>query len=201
MHRARLRAVVALIALLLLTACDGTPKVSAPDESNVKLDTPAYRAVKQQAGIEDCPAARTTDGGLPKTSLPCLGGGRRVDLSTLHGPLLLNFWWSGCVPCQKEMPALATFYKQYGDRVPGRGIDSSDTMPGAALDLAKASGVTYPLVADVGQDLQGTDLTIRGYPSFYFLTADGDLKGPVAGGLDTVDQVVAMVEDQLGITL
>ncbi|SFC16569.1 Thiol-disulfide isomerase or thioredoxin [Nocardioides terrae] len=201
MHRALLRAVVAVIALVLLAACDGTPKVSAPDESNVKLDTPAYRVVKQQAGIEDCPAAQTTDGGLPDVSLPCLGGGRRVDLSTLKGPLVLNFWYAACEPCRREMPALAAFYEKYGDRVPVLGVDSSDTMPGAALDLAKASGVTYPLVADVGQDLQGTDLTIRGYPTFYLLTADGDLKGPVAGGLGTVDQVVAMVEDQLGIQL
>lgn len=192
---------VALAALLLLTGCSGAPQISAPNESNVKVDTPAYRVLKKQAGIEDCPPAATTDGGLPATSLPCLGGGRRVDLSTLRGPLVLNFWYAGCGPCRKEMPALASFYATYGHRVPVLGIDSVDTMPGAALDLAKRSRVTYPLVADPGGDLQGTDLSVRGYPSFYFLTADGHLDGPVAGGVHSVDEVVALVQQHLGITL
>jgi thiol-disulfide isomerase/thioredoxin len=191
----------ALAALVLLAGCDGAPKVSPPDESNVKVDTPAYRVVKQRAGIEDCPAPATTDGGLPEESLPCLGGGRRVDLSTLQGPLVLNFWFGACEPCKREMPALAAFYKRYGDRVPVLGVDSTDTMPGYALEQAEKFGVTYPLVADPGGNLQGTDLTVRGYPTFYFLTADGKLEGPIAGGLDSVDEVVAMVDQQLGIQL
>lgn len=199
MRRARRALGLALLSLAL-AGCD-TPKISPPNESNVKVDTPAYRVVKQEAGIEDCPAAQTTDGGLPERSLPCLGGGRRVDLSTLKGPLVLNFWYAACTPCRKEMPALAAFYKSYGDRVGVLGVDSGDTMPGAALELARKSGVTYPLVADPGQGLQGTDLTVVGYPTFFFLSADGTLSKPVAGGVDSVDDVVAMVEQQLGITL
>lgn len=195
------RVLAVVVVALLLAGCDSTPKVSAPEESNVKVDTPAYRAIKQRAGIEDCPAAQTTDGGLPEKSLPCLGGGRRVDLARLKGPLVLNFWYAACTPCRKEMPALAAFYKRYGDRVPVLGVDSGDTMPGAALELAEKSGVTYPLVADPGQDLQGTSLSVRGYPTFFFLTADGRLEGPVAGGVDSVDQVVALVEQHLGISL
>lgn len=200
MRRAAL-ALVAFAVLVVSSACDGTPKVSAPNESNVKVDTPAYRTIKAQAGIEDCPAGSTTDGGLPSKTLPCLGGGRRVDLSTLKGPLLLNFWAASCGPCRKEMPALAAFYKKYGDRIGVLGIDSGDTQPGSALELAKRSGVTYPLVADPGVDLNGTDLTVRGYPTFYFLKADGTLSKPVAGGLDSVDQVVSLAEQQLGIRL
>jgi thiol-disulfide isomerase/thioredoxin len=192
---------VALVALVLLAACDSAPKISAPNESNVKVDTPAYRALKAKAGIADCPAAATTHGGLPDASVPCLGGGRRVDLSTLKGPLVLNFWYGACGPCQKEMPALAAFYKHYGDRVPVLGVDSTDTQPGYALEQAKKFGVTYPLVADPGGDLQATHLRVRGYPTFFFLAADGTLTGPVAGGLHSVDEVKALVRRQLGIAL
>ncbi|GAB7003533.1 hypothetical protein JCM18899A_10040 [Nocardioides sp. AN3] len=184
-----------------MAGCTGTPTVSPPSESNVKVDTPAYRVLKTRAGIEDCPAPQTTDGGLPSKSLPCLGGGKRVDLSTLKGPLVLNFWFGACGPCQKEMPALAAFYKQYGDRVPVLGIDSADTQPGYALEQARRFGVTYPLVADPGDDLHGTDLTVRGYPTFFFLSADGTLSKPVAGGLSSVAEVKALVEKQLGIHL
>jgi thiol-disulfide isomerase/thioredoxin len=194
-------ALLALLLLVGLAACDATKKISAPNESNVKVDTPAYRVLKSQARIEDCPAAQTTDGGLPDVSLPCLGGGRRVDLSTLKGPLVINVWYAACAPCRQEMPALAEFYKTYGDQVPLLGLDIQDTMPGAALELAKKSGVTYPLVADPGGDTQGTDLSIVGAPTFFFLSADGTLSKPVAGGLDSVDEVKQLVEQQLGISL
>jgi thiol-disulfide isomerase/thioredoxin len=194
-------ALAALVLPLTLAACDSAPKVSAPDESNVAVDTPAYRTLKAQAGIEDCPPAQTSDGGLPATSLPCLGGGRRVDLATLKGPLVLNFWYAACAPCRKEMPALAAFHRTYGDRVPILGVDTGDTMPGAALELAQKSGVTYPLLADPGQELQGSDLTIRGAPTFFFLAADGTLSKPVAGGLDSVADVKRLVQDHLGIRL
>ena len=205
MPRPLRRAAAALLATVmtagLVAGCGGAPNVVAPDESNVKVDTPAYRKLKADAGIPDCPPAATTDGGLPDRSLPCLGGGRRVDLSTLQGPLVINLWYAACEPCRKEMPALADFHRRYGDRVGVLGIDSTDTMPGAALELARDSGVTYPLVADPGGDLQGTDLGVRGYPTFFFLAADGTLSGPVAGGVESVDQVVALVEDRLGIPL
>jgi thiol-disulfide isomerase/thioredoxin len=194
-------ALVVLLVLAALTGCDGGPQVNAPNESNVEVDTPAYRTLKTAAGIEDCPAAQTSHGGLPSTSLPCLGGGRRVDLSTLEGPLVINFWYGACGPCQKEMPALAAFYKQYGDKVPVLGIDSTDTQPGYALEQAKRFGVTYPLLADPGGDLQGTDLTVRAYPYFFFLSADGTLSKGVAGGLDSVEAVKALVHQQLGISL
>lgn len=202
MRRSTLRTLgIALASLALLAGCDGTPKVSPPRESTVDVDTPAYRTLKAKAGIEDCPAPQTTDGGLPKHSLPCLGGGRRVDLSTLKGPLVLNFWYGACGPCKEEMPALAAFYDEYGDQVPILGVDSTDTQPGYALRQAKRFGVTYPLVADPGGDLQGSDLTVRGYPTFFFLSADGTLSKPVAGGLHSVDEVTALVEQQLGIDL
>lgn len=201
MHRALVRAVLTLIALALLTACDGTPKIAAPDESNVQVDTPAYRTLKSDAGIQDCPAPATSKGGLPAVSLPCLGGGTRVDLSTLKGPLIVNFWGSDCAPCRKEMPALQQFHEKYGDQVPILGIDIEDTYPGVALKQAVRRGVTYPLVADPGGKTQETALRIVGKPSFFFLSADGTLSKPVAGGLDSVDEVVAMVDQQLGMHL
>ena len=198
------RPVAALAAalLVLLTAC-GTPHLTPPPPSQIKLDAPDMVAMKARSKIQDCPAPQLPKGtgALPSFTIQCLGGGRAVDLSTLKGPLVINFWWQGCVPCQQEMPALAAFYKQYGQQVPILGVDSTDVYPGVALKKAIKWGVTYPLVGDPGGDLQGTKLTIKHYPSFFFLSADGTLTGPVEGGLDSVDEVKAMVEKQLGITL
>jgi len=194
---------VALAVLVVTSACHGgATELTAPNESNVKVDTPAYRALKAQAGIEDCPAAATTDGGLPSKSLPCLGGGRRVDLSTLKGPLLLNFWAASCGPCRKEMPALQDFHEQYGDQVPVVGVDYQDQQPAAALELARKSGVTYPLLADPGGDLNAKDPlpAIRGLPYLLFLDADGELT-VVPGGIESADDLVALLGENLGIAL
>lgn len=198
------RVVVTLVAVLLvaLTAC-GAPRLTPPPAGDIKLDTPDLVAIKSRSTIEDCPKPRVPSGSgsLPKMSIRCLGGGRTVDLSTLEGPLVLNFWSTGCGACRREMPALEEFHKEYGDRVALLGVDSQDVLPGVALKHAIKWGVTYPLVSDPRGDLQGTKLTIRHYPTFYFLSSDGTLSGPLEGGLDSIDDVKAMVEKQLGISL
>ena len=90
-------------------------------------------------------------------TLPCLGGGTSVDLSSLSGPLVLSFWFAGCKPCKEEMPALQAFDDQYGDRVPVIGVDFQDQYPGSALEEAGKRGVTYPSLADPGGDVQAFD--------------------------------------------
>jgi thiol-disulfide isomerase/thioredoxin len=198
-----LRRLAALVAVLLLMTACGAPHITPPPPSKVDVATPAMVALKAKSHIQDCPKPETTGGVLPKVTVKCLGGGTSVDLSTLKGPLIINFWWEGCVPCRHEMPALAAFYKQYGDQVPLIGVDSTDVYPGVALRKAVNWGVTFPLLADPGGDLQGTKLTIHNYPSFFFLTAQGKLIGPVlvGGGVDSVAEVKALVEKNLGLHL
>lgn len=197
-----LAAVAGLIVWIVVASqrSDDDSLLFAPKPSNIDVGTPELVALKQGSRIEDCPAPQTTDGPLPSQTLACLGGGREVDLSTLQGPLVINFWSSACEPCRHEMPALQEYYEKYGDQVPIIGIDYQDTYPGVALKQAIKRGVTYPLLADPGGDLQGTDLTVQAQPQFYFLSADGELSTQ-AGGIDSVDDAVEMVREHLGIEL
>lgn len=189
-----MRRLVPLLAFLLLAAC-GSPKLTAPDTSRVKVDTPQLRQLKQQAGIEPCANGTATGGPLPKLTVACLGGGQAVDLSTLKGPLILNFWYSGCGPCKKEMPALQAFHTAHPE-ITLIGVDETDVQPEAALRLAKRSGVTYPLIADPGGELQGTTLTARVFPTFFLLSASGKLS-EARGGLTSQQAVEAMVAKYL----
>lgn len=200
MARSRLAALVAAVLLLPLAACNASDRIAPPPPADVDVDTPQLRALKAEAGIEPCPAGTTSDGGLPEVTLPCLGGGRAVDLSTLQGPLVLNFWQAACVPCRTEMPVLQEYHVRYGAQVPIIGVDLADVFPGAALELARDTGVTYPLVADPGEELQQTELRVPGLPVFFFLSADGEVSR-AEGGLHSVDEVVALVEEHLGIAL
>jgi thiol-disulfide isomerase/thioredoxin len=195
------RALVAVATtLLLLSACDDD--APGPGESSVDVDTPALRHLKDQARIEDC-AEGPGGGSLPDLTLPCLGGGPDVDLSSLRGPMLINTWSSNCGPCRKEMPVLEEFHREHGDQVAVLGLNFLDVQPDAALELARATGATYPSIADPGGELleqKGIKLA-SGNPQYLLLDADGDIAFQGAGGFDDIDEVIALVDDHLGMSL
>ena len=205
-----MRKAVAIVAAVLLVAalagCDDdreAPIIPAPGPSKVRVDTPELRELKADAGIEDC-VPGPGGGALPQVTLDCLGGGTRVDLASLRGPMVLSFWFAGCAPCKEEMPALQAFHEHHGARVPVLGIDFQDQYPGSALETLQERGVTYPSVADPGGDLLDTDEFARvrtGLPAMYFLDAKGAISYVEFGGLDSEEQIVDLVREHLGADL
>lgn len=198
--RARLLAAAfaTIAASVLLTSCSANP--IAGGGCNVSVDTADLIQQRRAAHIPDCPTD-TGSSDLPDVSVACLGSTRKVSLAHIKGPAILNFWSSNCGPCRKEMPALAAFAKQYAGQVTVFGIDFLDTYPGAGLDLAKQSGVTYPLLADECGDLEQSSLAApTALPFFYFVRADGSVSKPTFGGLDSVQQVADLAEKN-GIAL
>jgi thiol-disulfide isomerase/thioredoxin len=201
MRRALAAALVA--AALVLSGCSGGG-VPGPGKAEIDVDTPQLREMKSDAGIETCVEGTGEPGsnGLPEVTLPCLGGGHDVDLSTLTGPLVINLWAAWCGPCRKEMPALAEFYQRYGEQVPVIGIDYQDPQTGPALELAYKSGVTYPLLADPQGDLRAAEPFPAkiGMPTFAFVRADGEVE-LASGGVDSVGEVRELVSEHLGVDL
>lgn len=202
------RLLVAVLATVLglgaLSACNGSD-VPAPGPARIDVDTPALRHLKAEAGIEPCvpgTGAGPVEGGLPSVTLPCLGGGQDVDLASLRGPLILNVWGEWCGPCRKELPAIADFYRTYGDQVPVIGIDYQDTQTGPAIELAKASGVTYPQLADTQGDLLAkSPFPARmPVPAFVLIDADGTAT-LVTGGIETADDLAQLANQHLGTDL
>ena len=191
---------IALLAIaVLLTGCDQAETAAGCD---IDVDTGELRAAKAAAGIEDCPAGDPDAGtDLPDVALPCLGGGTAGSLADLAGPAVINFWASNCGPCREEMPALAEFDRQYGDQVAVVGVDFLDTYPEAALDLAGRSDATYPSYADACGLLQEHDLPVTALPVFVFVAEDGSTRLATKGGVDSVDQIVELVETNLGLDL
>lgn len=188
-------------ASVLLSACNATPAASACKVSVSSADLVDQRAA---AGIRDCSRLPGGSASLPAVDVACLGSAAKVSLDTIKGPAIINFWSSNCHACIKEMPALAAFDKAYGHQVQLIGVDYADTYPGAALDLAQQTGVHYPSLADPCADLAQSDLVMGpGLPFFYFVKADGSLSEdhPVSGGLQSLAQVKALAERELGITL
>jgi thiol-disulfide isomerase/thioredoxin len=199
----------AAVCALLLTGCSGDdeapmlfPDDNQPQQSSVEVDTPELRALKAEAGVEDC-APGPGGGALPAVTVACLGGGPAVDLSTLRGPMLINIWQSACTACEKEMPILQAFHEQYADQVAVLGIDSTDVFPGTALEQLRDRGVTYPQLADPGGDLQDTETfaRVRGYPYLGFLDESGEITYDKFGAVESDDELLALVEEHLGVSL
>ncbi|NYI80603.1 TlpA family protein disulfide reductase [Nocardioides panzhihuensis] len=179
----------------------GAPLGDAKSSSEVDVATSEMAAAKKASKVEECVAGSASDGGLPSIELPCLGGGESVDLASFEGPMVINLFQGFCAPCKEEMPALQSFHETYGDEVPVIGIDVMDTVPGVALEEAISRGVTFPMYADPGGELQGGPLTARAVPTTYVLSSSGEVKLLQMGGMTSEDQVKELVEQKLGITL
>ncbi|HRD60182.1 MAG TPA: TlpA disulfide reductase family protein [Nocardioides sp.] len=195
--------VAALVLTGALAGCDDeTPIVPGPGPSKVVVDTPELRELKATTALADC-APGPGGGALPDITLPCLGGGTSVDLASLRGPLVLSFWYAGCEPCKKEMPALEEFHTTYGAQVPVIGVDFIDTYPGSALEELKERGVTYPSLADPGGELQQFEefAKIPGMPTMFFVDEAGTIAFQRSGGVDSADEVADLVREHLGVAL
>ena len=201
-------ALVLLVLTLLLAGCTSAQRPDVlPGRPDVDVDTAELREVKERIGMVDCapgPADAPVEGGLPQVTLPCLGGGTEVDLASLRGPLVLNFWASWCPPCRQEMPALEAFSERYGDRVPILGMNVNDIHPDRALAMAEETGVTYPSLADPGGDVfahRVFAIAQRGFPAFVFVAEDGTVAGVASGGVDSVAEIESLVDEHLGVRL
>lgn len=191
--RCILAGAVALMGAALLAGCGVTPPTSTDDGT-------ALAKIKADGHVASCVSGQTRDGGLPAYTLPCLGGGTPVSLSTLKGPLLINLWSPTCGPCREEMPALEQFYDKHHSSIAMLGIDTLYPIPRIALQTAIKRGVTFPLADDPNGALQGTALSIHGLPTTFLLTADGKVKFVSAGGMKSEAEVEQKVRAALGVS-
>lgn len=188
-------------ALLLATAaCAGPGPGVTPDEG-VDVDTPALRSLRAEAAVAPCVAATAdpVEGGLPAITLPCLGGGEDLTLSSLRGPMIISLWASWCPNCVDEMPLFERFHQEYGDRVGLIGLDYQDALPEAALHLMMETGATYPSFADPIGEVR-VPFRVRGLPGIVFVRPDGTYSVRFTL-IDDYDQLLDLVRSELGVPL
>jgi thiol-disulfide isomerase/thioredoxin len=214
-----MRAVVgaaASSAVLLLASCAAGPTgTSSTTEDpgrfavDVDVDTPELRAAKEKAGLEECPAGDAATGTtkpadpanpMPDVTLPCLGGGPDVDLTTLRGPMVVNLWAQWCPPCREELPYYQQLHEEAGGDVAVLGVDYQDTRPDWALDLLAQTGVTYPSVADPAGKLR-VPFRVRGLPGIVFLDEAGEVVAVEYVVIESFDQLRDLVDEHLGVAV
>lgn len=201
-----MKALAALVVVgLLLTGCADDRTMPLPGLADIDVDTPDLRQLKKEAGVEPCKPGRgdPVDGGLPEVTLPCFGGGPSVDLSTLRGPLVVSLWASWCGSCRDEMPILESFHQQYAEQVTVLGIDYQDPQTASAMSLVQDTGATYPLLADPQSTLSARAPfpPLQGMPYLALVDADGKVVWHEFKIIESEQQLVDLVESELGVSL
>ncbi len=195
-----------VVVLLVLAGCTSAPSSEKPTfggGSEPAVDPSGLAAAKEAAGIEDCPpsgGAVPKNKALPDVTLDCLGGGTKVKLSGLAGvPTVINLWATWCGPCREELPLFAKADKEYGSSLRILGVDFDDPAPDDAIELAKASGVTYPLLTDRDSKLKGS-LAVVGLPQTVFIDAQGRMVATERTPFRSYADLTAAIQRHLGVT-
>jgi len=109
----------------------------------------------------------------PEFALPRLPGPGDVSLASLRGQVvLLNFWATWCVPCEREMPAMQRLH----ERLASEGLNllavSVDEEKDAVEKFRNRFGLTFPILWDPEKRVSGAYQAYR-YPETLLIGRDG----------------------------
>lgn len=109
--------------------------------------------------------------------------GQRFSLEELHGqPVILNFWASWCVECDKEMALLEQAWHDYRDQgVWFIGVDYLD-IDSEGLAYLDRYDITYPNAPDIGSRIF-QDYQCTGVPETFFIDKEGIIQHVQIGPL------------------
>ena len=88
-------------------------------------------------------------------------------------PLVINFWFSTCIPCERELPDFAEVHAEVGDEVRFIGMNTTDSVP-VMERFAAERGVEYELFQDSFAEFQEA-AGIAAFPQTLFVTSDGQI--------------------------
>lgn len=140
---------------------------------------------------------------LPDVGLKMIeGDDATVEVGDLTGPLVVPLFASWCGPCREELPLFERFFQEYGDEVDVLGINWSDPQTDTALALMSDTGVTFPVLADPrGETGEPPNPRIPGLPTLWLVDAEGTVVFREAEKIDSYAELVALVEEELGVSL
>ena len=194
--RARLRLVAVLAGLLVATVvlAAGFWIGGAFDDSN-RTDG---SFVLDEPGVFDEPLGDVNDDSsgtrLPDLTLTDADGGAHSLAELAGSPTVLNFWFSSCVPCRRELADFAAVDQELGDEIRFIGINPFDQVEPMA-EFAAARGVDYDLWRDDGSLID--ELGIIGFPVTLFVADDGTVLRQT-GEIDA-DTLRATIDELFGV--
>ena len=181
MERTRSRRAAATVLIALIVGVVGGWALSrSSDDVDAKLTNPGV--VQDPTIGTNANTAGKTFGFAALTSLP--DGGKTTPI--LGGrPTVVNFWFSTCEPCRREMPELSAAAERWSGKVEFIGINPNDTEE-SANSFLETNGVTYPNYLDrSGEQLLLSKVGTM--PTTFFLDSTGTIVTMHAGELTAQD--------------
>ena len=131
--------------------------------------------VLDQPGVYSEPVTTIDQSGRPLPDVRLSdAAGQPVALQSFVGkPLVVNIWYSTCVPCARELRDFAEVSRELGDAVQFVGVDPVDDTA-KMLEFADARGVEYPLLMDSDGELV-TTADVAAFPTTLFVSPDGEI--------------------------
>ena len=166
---------------------------SSSDDVDAKLTGDLAGGVQDPTIGTNVPVQGTP---FPPISLAEATTGNMVPVVVSGQPTVVNFWYSTCEPCRREMPMLADASDDYGSLVSFVGVNPLDSAT-AAIEFAEKYGVTYPTLLDPDGDLL-TAVGVGTMPVTLFVDANGVIVKQFAGEITYAELQQAIVND-LGI--
>jgi thiol-disulfide isomerase/thioredoxin len=188
--RAVATALVAALAVAVLTACTGSSSLDTGGKGYVTGD-----------GTVSVVAAADRKPPLTEVAGPTVSGGR-ASLSELRGKVVvMPVWGSWCGPCRAEAPALAAAARDLADDgVVFLGINTRDVARDSALRFERRQDLPYDSLFDPDGNVllafHGT-LSPSTIPSFVVIDRQGRIAGRILGEATTAT-LDGLVEDVLG---
>ncbi|MEZ6097035.1 MAG: TlpA disulfide reductase family protein [Pirellulaceae bacterium] len=95
--------------------------------------------------------------------------------------VLLDFWFIGCGPCEREMPNLKRVYEAYaGDDFTVLSIHIAGQSPETVKQFTDSRAIKYPLVVDSASEeiLKAyRPFGVEGFPTYLLIDPDGNIVG------------------------
>lgn len=157
--------------------------------------TPTIDAVLNTPGLVPYPTIGTneelTNTKLPTSPIISVLGPTMSTSDLIGTPLLINFWFSTCEPCRREMPVLAAAHRKYGDSIRFVGLNMNDSAS-VAQEFARKWGVSYELFTEPTGSFVAA-LGIATAPFTIFVASDGRIVSQHAGELSALalDEIIA----------
>ena len=188
--------VISILVALIVSVIGGwlLSRSSSSDDVDAKLTGDLAGGVQDPTIGTNAPVQGTP---FPAISLAEAATGDVVPVVVTGQPYVVNFWYSTCEPCRREMPMLARAASDFDGQIVFVGVNPVDSAS-AAMEFAQRYAVTFPTFLDPNGELI-TAVGIGTMPVTLFVDANGIIVSQFAGEISYA-QMNKIIEDTLGIT-
>ena len=126
-----------------------------------------------------------------------MDGQSKIDLTSIKGPAVVNFWGSWCGPCREEIPYFVDLANSLPEGLVLIGVDREETSTESADKFIKDLGINYPQLVDptgLSKSLVGLSV-----PVTIFIDENGEIVYQHVGAIKTADELRELVLKYFGI--